>query len=137
MKDVLRVAHIIGKWVGGGVEAVVMNYYRNMDRTRVQFDFICDSDSTCIPRDEIESLGGRVIIVPPYQELFSYLKELTQIFRENKYSIVHSHISTLSVFPLFCAKKSGVPVRIAHSHSTSNKREWKRNILKNILTFNK
>ena len=62
-----------------------------------------------------------------------YQKELYRIFKENNYKIVHSHISTLSVFPLRIAKKAGVPIRIAHSHSTSNKKEWKRNLIKNIL----
>lgn len=133
MKEPIRIAHIVGKWVGGGVEAVIMNYYRNIDRTKVQFDFICDDDSTNIPYEEIESLGGRVILIPPYQKVFKYQKELIRIFKENKYKIVHSHINTLSLFPLRAAKKAKVPVRIAHSHSTTNKKEWKRSIIKNIL----
>ena len=117
----------------GGVESVVMNYYRNIDKSKVQFHFICDEDSTDIPYDEIEKLGGKVIVVPPYQKLFKYQKELYKIFKENKYKIVHSHINALSVFPLRIAKRAGVPIRIAHSHSTSNKKEWKKNIVKNIL----
>ena len=51
--------------VGGGVEAVVMNYYRHIDRSKVQFDFLVDSDSTLVPREEIESLGGRIFEIPP------------------------------------------------------------------------
>lgn len=129
----LRIAHIIGKWVGGGVEAVVMNYYRHIDHAKIQFDFICDSDSTNISYDEIEKLGGKVILVSPYQHIISYLKELKVILKEGKYRIVHSHINALSVFPLYAAKKVGVPIRIAHSHSTTNKKEWKKNLLKQIL----
>ena len=110
-----------------------MNYYRNIDKDKIQFHFLCDEDSTNIPYEEIEKMGGRVIIIPPYQRLYEYQKELYRIFKENKYKIVHSHISTLSVFPLRIAKKAGVPIRIAHSHSTSNKKEWKRNLIKNIL----
>lgn len=127
------IAQIMGKWVGGGVEAVIMNYYKHIDRTKVQFDFICDSDSTNIPYEEIEKLGGRIILCPPYQKLFKYIKFLTKLFKENKYTIIHSNINVLSVFPLYAAKKAKVPVRIAHSHSTSNKKEWKKNIVKNIL----
>ena len=117
----------------GGVESVVMNYYRNIDRDKIQFHFLCDEDSTDIPYDEIEKLGGKVIVIPPYQKLFKYQKELYKIFKENNYKIVHSHINALSVFPLRIAKKAKIPVRIAHSHSTSNKKEWKKNILKMIL----
>ena len=133
MNEPLRIAQVMGKWLGGGVESVVMNYYRNIDRSAVQFDFICDSDSTDIPYDEIESLGGRVFVVPPYQKVFAYRKALVKLFKENGYKIVHSHLNTLSVFPLSAAKKAGIKIRIAHSHSTSNKKEFKRNVLKKIL----
>lgn len=133
MKEPIRIAQIIGKWVGGGVESVVMNYYRHIDKGKIQFDFICDSDSTNIPYEEIKELGGKVILIPPYQKVFAYHKELKKVLKEGKYQIVHSHINTLSVFPLFAAFCSKVPVRIAHSHSTTNKKEWKRNVLKQTL----
>lgn len=129
----IRIAQVMGKWVGGGVEAVIMNYYRNMDRNKIQFDFIFDNDSDGIPYEEIEKLGGRVILCPPYQRLFKYIKELKIIFKEEKYTIVHSNINTMSVFPLYAAKHAKVPVRIAHNHSTSNKKEWKKNVLKALL----
>lgn len=132
-KEQIRIAHIVGKWLGGGVEAVIMNYYRHIDRDKVQFDLICDNDSTNIPYEEIEKLGGKVILIPPYQKVFKYIKELKRVLKEGQYKIVHSHINTLSVFPLYAAKKAGVPVRIAHSHSTTNKKEWKKNLMKLAL----
>ncbi len=132
-KQPLIIAQIMGKWNGGGVEAVVMNYYRHLDRNNIQFDFICDNDSTNIPYEEIKRLGGKVFLVPPYQKIFEYNKELFKIFKKEKYKIVHSHINTLSIFPLRIAKKANIPVRIAHSHSTSNKKEWKRNLIKQLL----
>ena len=132
-KKPIIVAQIMGKWIGGGVESVIMNYYRHLDHQKIQFDFICDEDSTRIPYDEIKKLGGRVFLVPKYQKLPQYLKALEDLFRKNQYRIVHSNVNTLSVFPLYAAKKAGVPVRISHSHSTSNPKEWKRNIIKNIL----
>lgn len=132
-QEPIRVAQIMGKWLGGGVEAVVMNYYRNIDRNKVQFDFICDEDSKYIPKEEIEHLGGKIILIPPYQKAFKYHKELKKVLKEGKYKIVHSHINTLSVFSLWAAKSAKVPVRIAHSHSTSNKKEWKKTLLKNML----
>lgn len=110
-----------------------MNYYRNMDRSKIQCDFICDEDSTNIPYEEIEELGGKVIICPPYQKVFTYQKFLIKLFKEKKYDIVHSNINALSVFPLRAAKKAGVPIRIAHSHSTSNPKEWKKTLIKNML----
>ena len=128
-----RIAQVIGKWIGGGVEAVVMNYYKNIDRTKIQFDFICDEDSTNIPYEQIKSLGGKVIIIPPYQKIFKYHKELKKVLKDGHYKIVHSHINTLSVFSLWAAKSAEVPIRIAHSHSTTNKKEKKKNLLKQAL----
>lgn len=132
-QEPIRIAQVIGKWVGGGVEAVVMNYYRHIDKSKIQFDFICDDDSTNIPYEEIEKLGGKVILIPPYQKLFKYHKELKRVLKEGNYKIVHSHINTLSVFSLFAAKCAKVPVRIAHSHSTTNKKEKKKNLMKQVL----
>lgn len=129
----IRVAQVVGKMLGGGVEAVVMNYYRHIDRSKVQFDFLVDSDSTLVPREEIESLGGRVFEIPPYQHVVEYQRELLRLFKQEGWRIVHSHINALSVFPLRAAKKAGVPVRIAHSHSTSGKGEHAKNALKAVL----
>lgn len=129
----IRIAQIMGKMNSGGVESVVMNYYRNIDKNKVQFDFIVDEDSQNIPIEEIENMGGKIIKVPPYKNIVSYMNILKNILKKENYKIVHSHLNTLSVFPLYVAKMANVPVRIAHSHSTSNKKEWKKNILKNIL----
>lgn len=133
MEKPIIIAQIMGKMVGGGVEAVVMNYYRNIDKTKIQFDFLIDEDSTNIPREEIESMGGRIILIPPYQKLSQYIRNLTKVLKQNQYTIVHSHINTLSVFPLYAAKRAKVNSRIAHSHSTTNKKEWKKNLLKNTF----
>ena len=55
------------------------------------------------------------------------------LLKENEYDIIHSNLNTLSVFPLRIAKKNKCKVRIAHSHSSSNKKELKRHIAKSIL----
>ena len=129
----IRVASVIGRYIGGGVEAVTINYYRNIDKNKVQLDFICDEDSTNIPYEEIERMGGKVIIIPSYSKPFKYHKALKRVLKEGNYKIIHSNINTLSVFSLFAAKCAGVPVRIAHSHSTTNKKEKKKNLMKQIL----
>ena len=117
----------------GGVEMVVMNYYRHIDRTKVQFDFFALEGSAVPQREEIERLGGRVYIVPKYTHLSAYEKEIIRLFKQNQYKIVHSHMNTLSVFSLWGAKKAGIPNRIAHNHSTAGKGETKKNIIKYAL----
>lgn len=131
----IRIAHIDGKYRDGGVETVIFNYWEHIDRNRVQFDLICDEDSPLpLPYERVEALGGHIFTVPPYQKLLAYKRALGKLFAENGWPVVHSHINALSVFPLGVAKHEGVPVRIAHSHSTAGRGEnWKRVVLKNIL----
>lgn len=129
----MRIAHVIGQAIGGGVESVVLNYYKNIDRERYQFDFFIDTDSTVDFKKIVEPYGGRVYVIPPYRKAKEYIGELEKIFRQNKYKIVHSHMNTLSVFTLYAAKKAGVPIRIAHNHSTAGKGEYKKNIMKYML----
>lgn len=129
----IRVAHIMGKMENGGVEAVVMNYYRHIDRNKIQFDFIVDNDSSCPQEKEILSLGGQVIRIAPYQSVIANMRDLKKLFKENDYKIVHAELTTMSVFSLAAAKICGVPVRICHGHNTACKGETKKNVLKYIL----
>lgn len=126
----VRIAQIMGKLWAGGVEAVVFNYYREIDKEKIQYDFYYDDDSTVEPPQELIDMGARFIRIPPYQKLPAYLKTLRKHFKENDYSLVHSHINTLSIFPLFAAWTARIPVRIAHNHSVPGGNEIRRNILK-------
>ena len=82
---------------------------------------------------KIERMAGKVIIIPSYSKPFKYHKALKRVLKEGNYKIIHSNINTLSVFSLFAAKCAGVPIRIAHSHSTTNKKEKKKNLMKQVL----
>ena len=127
-----RIAVIMGKMHSGGKKNLVMEYYRHIDRNKIQFDFICDEDSNAIPTDEIESLGGRVYVIPPYQKIFANIKAITRICRENKYKIVHGYNGTMNIFSLYAAWRAGVPVRINESISMAHSAD-KKTILKNVL----
>lgn len=129
----IRIAQVIGKMWAGGVEAVVFNYYREIDHGKVQFDFYYDADSTVEPPADLIKMGARFYKLPPYQKLGSYILELRKYLVEKNYTIVHSHLNTLSVFPLFTAWTAGIPVRIAHNHSVPGGNELKRNAAKKIL----
>lgn len=133
MSEPLRVAQIMGKMNRGGVEAVVMNYYRAMDKTKVQFDFFVDSDSEFPQREELEQAGAGVFMLPPYSRMWAWQKQLTEQLRRGRYSIVHAHINTMNVFPMLCAWRAGVPVRICHNHSTAHPGEGKKTVLKYLL----
>ena len=128
----IRVAQIIGKWLGGGVESVVMNYYRHIDRSKIQFDFICDNDSTNIPYDEIEKLGGKIyrLTYKDDKNFGKYIKDLNKFFSEHKeYQIVHGHMQSMMPIYLKIAKKHNVKIRIGHSHNNSYEKSVKGVIL--------
>ncbi|MCZ2257300.1 glycosyltransferase family 1 protein [Sporosarcina sp. G11-34] len=125
----IRVLHVVTLMNRGGLESMLMNYYRNIDRNRIQFDFLEHREGKHDFTDEILSLGGKIYTVPPFNPLNTngYINEIDNFFKENQeYKIVHSHLDTLSTYPLKYAKKYGVPNRIAHSHSTSLGKNWKK-----------
>lgn len=127
----IRVAQILGKMNGGGAEQVVMNYYSAIDREQVQFDFYLFKGSKFVPVEEIKSMGGRLFVLPTLKHPLKYLKTLRRLLSENKYDIMHCHLSTLSFLPLLAGKQADVRTRILHNHSTSGgAREWHRNLAK-------
>lgn len=115
----IRVAQILGKMNGGGAEQVVMNYYRAIDREQVQFDFYFFKGSKFVPVEDIKAMGGRMFVLPTFRHPLKYLRTLRRLLSENKYDIMHCHLSTLSFLPLLAGKQAGVRTRILHNHSTS------------------
>ena len=133
----IRVAIVAGKVDSGGKKNLIMEYYRHVNRGEVQFDFICDADSQAIPAEEIESLGGRVYIIAPYQNIFKNMSDMRRLFKENKYPVVHAYNSTMNLFPMFVAKQCGVPVRISESLSMAHEGDWKTIIKKMLRPMSK
>lgn len=106
---------------------MVMNYYRNIDRSKVQFDFLVHRDQRGAYDDEIESLGGKIYRLPrlnPWSR--NYRVALNRFFEEHtEYRIVHVHQDCMSSVILKVAEHHHIPVRIAHSHSTSQDKNIK------------
>ena len=117
----LRILHVVTYMGRGGLETMLMNYYRHMDRSKVQFDFLVHRDFNADYDDEILSLGGRIYHVSrlvPWSK--RYRQELKEFYKAHpEYKIVHVHQDCLSSVALQCAKECGIPIRIAHSHSAS------------------
>lgn len=123
----IRILHVVTYMGRGGLETMLMNYYRHIDRNQIQFDFLTHRDFRADYDDEIESLGGKIYHLPrlvPWRS--SYLRALDAFFAEHpEYRIVHVHQDCLSAVILKAAKKRGVPVRIAHSHSSNQDKNLK------------
>lgn len=124
MIRVLQVATYMGR---GGLESMIMNYYRHIDREKVQFDFLVHRQERAAFDDEIESLGGRIYRLPrlvPWSK--SYLSALNRFFAEHpEYKVVHVHQDCLSSVILKVAAQHNVPVRVAHGHSANQDKNLK------------
>ncbi|WP_419958031.1 glycosyltransferase family 1 protein [Psychrobacillus psychrotolerans] len=122
MEKVIRVLHVLGRLDRGGAETMVMNLYRKIDRTQIQFDFIIHTKEKCDYNDEIMALGGRIYSVPQYtgKNHFYYIKEWNKFLKEHpEYKIIHGHVRSTATIYLHVAKKMGL-ITISHSHSTSS-----------------
>lgn len=102
----LRVLHVANMNFDSGVACFIMNYYRHVDKEKVQFDFLINKINKNNFIDEIKSLGGRVFIVPSYKNsLYNYYHEINKILTCHKYGIIHAHESIVSLIALYIAKK--------------------------------
>lgn len=109
----LRVLQILGVVAGGGVESVILNYYKHIDRNKVQFDFVVHEDSPIDITVLVNSMGGKVFKVTSYKKnILAFTSEIYHIIKSNKYQIVHSNMNTLSFFSLFASWIAGTPIRI-------------------------
>jgi glycosyltransferase involved in cell wall biosynthesis len=118
----IRILHVLGGLDRGGAETMVMNLYRVVDRTQIQFDFIVHNEKKQAYTDEILSFGGKIFHFPAFNCL-NYLKMKNlwkKFFKEHpEYKILHSHVRSYASLYLPIAKKAGLKT-IIHSHSTSN-----------------
>lgn len=119
MNERIKVLHIISGMGGGGAESFLMNMYRHMDHTRIQFDFLLSSDEN-IYKDELAQYGSEIFRVVKYtHNPIKNAVETAIFFQKHWYPIVHVHANSLmNISPLVFAKSANIPCRIMHSHST-------------------
>ena len=130
----IRILHNIGTLNYGGSQALVMAIYRQIDRSKIQFDFVTIADKTGGFYDEAKELGARVYVCPRYngKNHIEFCKWWNDFWAEHpEYKIIHGHVRSTASIYLTIAKKHGL-VTIAHSHSTSNG-SGKSALVKNIL----
>lgn len=135
----LRVLHSVSYMHRAGVETLLMNYYRAIDRTRVQFDFLCHKHLPGDYDDEIRSLGGRILYAPQInlqrpEEYTEFMRRFVKQYPE--YRILHAHNGAKQALVLCAAAKAGILERIAHAHSTDfmqdDRYAWKMDALSAI-----
>lgn len=115
----IRVLQSLSTLDRGGAETMVMNLYRNIDRKKIQFDFVVQDQSNPYAfEEEVKQLGGRIFKVPKFngRNFSSYRKAMDQLFRKNlEWTIVHIHNTSSAMLFIDIAKKYRVKT-IAHAH---------------------
>ena len=123
MENVIRILHVVTHMNRGGLETMIMNYYRNIDRSKIQFDFLThrSKEEKKDYDNEIESLGGKIYHISRLNPFsYKYKKELRNFFKNHReYNIIHVHLDCMSGVVLKQAKKAGIRCRIAHCHSSN------------------
>ena len=141
MKYPIRVLQVVTYMGRGGLETMLMNYYRHMDHNKVQFDFLTHRQFEANYDQEIKKMGGTIYRSNPLNPFSkTYKGSLNEFFLNHpEYKIVHSHLDCMAGIPLKIAKKNNVPIRIAHAHNSNQTKDmkyplkilFKRNITKN------
>lgn len=129
----IRILHVYmwGLQRGSGVESVLMNYYRHIDRDKIQFDFLLHWDTDDYDK-EVEALGGRVYRLPAwmmYRRFAEWRKALGEKFEEIKPDIIHVHFTNMGRFVVYEANKAGIPV-IAHSHGANDTEGFSKRLIR-------
>lgn len=105
----------------GGVDCLMMDIYRHIDRFKVQFDFLCDHDADKLAfEDEILAMGGRVfrVMVSQRESVIKSRTTLTSFFRDHpEVQGIHVNANFPYALPLKYAAENGVQLRILHSHN--------------------
>ena len=124
----LRVLHSVSNMARAGIETMLMNYYRHIDRSLIQFDFLANKPVPGEYDEEIRSMGGRVFVSPGLNPLHypKYKRYVAELLHDNpEIRIVHAHNEAMGYYALQSAKDAGIKVRIAHAHNTQIIRDYK------------
>ena len=126
MGQPVRILHILGNTQLGGAESRIMDLYRHMDRSVVQFDFAVHSKEEGYFNEEIRKLGGRIFRVPRFRVLnyFSYCRAWKKLLQEHRdadgrseFHMIQGHMTSTAAIYLPIARKCGIETTIAHARS--------------------
>ncbi len=132
----IRVLQMIGSLEAGGSQALIMELYRHIDRSKLQFDFVVDHPENQHYAAEIRALGGIIYELPCFTgRNVHMIRDAWRTFLtlHPEYTVLHSHIRSYASLYLPIAKQCGVTT-IIHSHSTSNGKGFS-GVVKAILQY--
>ena len=133
----IRILHVINSINMGGIQTTLINILKKIDKEKVVFDFLVETNPNGDYAEEIKKFGGKIYYITPRKKsILQNRKDLDKFFKQHQeYKIVHMHVSSLTyITPLKYAKKYNIPIRIIHSRNT---KQGGMKIHKFIHLFNK
>ena len=115
----IKVLQYTGAMNRGGAETLLMNLYRNIDRSKFEFHFITHSKEKSDYDDEIIKLGGQVIYLekPNLKDLKKFSNSFKSIVEKyGPYNAIHAHVQLFNGIVLREAKRNNIKIRVSHAH---------------------
>ena len=108
-------------WASGGIEAFLSSILPLMDRQRLQIDLVAAEIRESVFREPLERIGVRFIeLTGNRRRMAENRRRLEKLLREQRYDVFHANLyHGLAFIYIDAARQAGVPIRIAHSHSTA------------------
>src|SRR5690625_2196854 len=133
----IKILHVVSSLnMGGGVQQLLYNYYKNMNSDKVQFDFIVHSEEIGYFEKKFKKFGSNIFhVTPKKQSIIKNFLEIKRIIQKGNYDVVHCHQDFSNAVPLFLAKTNSVPIRISHAHSNFRKQRFVKGLLNKFLRF--
>lgn len=126
----INILQVVAGLDRGGVETLLLNIYKQIDKKRFQFIFLCYGDAKFDYEEEVLALGAKIVRLPQPTNPITHIKQVKELIKKEQIDIVHSHTYYNSAFITLAAKQCKVKVRITHSHNTKDNKPqtWKRKI---------
>lgn len=119
-----KILEVVGRMDRAGQETFLMNLLRSYDSSKYEITFAVNTFHQGEYEEEITTLGGKVWhnkYSPTIKNLNKYLREFKRFLKaEGPFDVIHCHVYYFGGFILKAAHEVGIPVRIMHSHSTSD-----------------
>lgn len=119
-----------------GRMSVIMNVYRKIDRSKIQFDFACTDYGFENYKEEIQELGGKVYMLAERKSNLANIRKISnKVLTNNSYTFVHYHALSKWGCVLSLAHKYKIKT-IVHSHSTKMSDSFIKSIRNRIFSLN-
>lgn len=119
---------------GGGVQMLLRNYHKYINKDKIIFDFIVYGDEIGELESYFKSYGSKIYHIPPKtKSLIKSLSQMRKIIKSGNYDVVHAHQDIMSIFPIYFAKKAKINLRIAHAHSAFKSNNKIKKLIHKVL----